>query len=112
MLLLFRKDLEAAVDSMLQRLGIDCIDLLQLTDPHRYVPRQELGEDTYCWGVGTANCMRICVALLLWLSLSLLSCFNKSYSCAGSSRSTMKAHFLCVSSAVGEARCGTYSRTT
>ncbi|CDJ47805.1 hypothetical protein EBH_0017810 [Eimeria brunetti] len=45
------KELEAAVDGMLQRLEIDCIDLLQLSDPHRYVPRQELGEDTYCWGV-------------------------------------------------------------
>lgn len=39
------------MDGMLQRLGIDCIDLLQLSDPHRYVPRQDLGEDTYCWGV-------------------------------------------------------------
>ncbi|KAL8453003.1 hypothetical protein Emag_002089 [Eimeria magna] len=48
---LTERNLEAAVDRMLQRLGIDCIDLLQLTEPHRYVPRQELGEDTYCWGL-------------------------------------------------------------
>ncbi|KAL8430077.1 hypothetical protein ACSSS7_006155 [Eimeria intestinalis] len=48
---LTERHLEAAVDAMLQRLGIDCIDLLQLTEPHRYVPRQELGEDTYCWGL-------------------------------------------------------------
>ncbi|CDJ38211.1 hypothetical protein, conserved [Eimeria tenella] len=45
------RDLEAAVDNMLNRLGIDCIDILQLSDPNRYVPRQELGEDTYCWGL-------------------------------------------------------------
>lgn len=57
---IFRKDLETAVDNMLQRLGIDCIDLLQLTDPHRYVPRQELGEDTYCWGVRVAHCSCRC----------------------------------------------------
>ncbi|XP_026193547.1 uncharacterized protein LOC34624117 [Cyclospora cayetanensis] len=45
------KALEAAVDGMLDRLGVDCIDLLQLAEPHRYVPRHSMGEDTYCWGL-------------------------------------------------------------
>ncbi|KEP66765.1 UNVERIFIED_CONTAM: oxidoreductase, aldo/keto reductase family protein [Hammondia hammondi] len=42
---------EEAVDDLLLRLGIDCVDLLQFDVPHRYVPRHELGEDTYCWGL-------------------------------------------------------------
>ncbi|OEH76808.1 aldo keto related protein [Cyclospora cayetanensis] len=49
--LLLMKALEAAVDGMLDRLGVDCIDLLQLAEPHRYVPRHSMGEDTYCWGL-------------------------------------------------------------
>ncbi|KAL8431962.1 hypothetical protein Efla_002799 [Eimeria flavescens] len=48
---LTEQNLEAAVDRMLQQLGIECIDLLQLTEPHRYVPRQDRGEDTYCWAL-------------------------------------------------------------
>ncbi|KAL8269818.1 hypothetical protein Esti_006232 [Eimeria stiedai] len=48
---LTERHLEGAVDEMLQRLGVESIDLLQLTEPHRYVPRHELGEDTYCWGL-------------------------------------------------------------
>ncbi|PFH35674.1 oxidoreductase, aldo/keto reductase family protein [Besnoitia besnoiti] len=43
--------IEEAVDDLLLRLGVDAVDLLQLDTPHRYVPRHELGEDTYCWGL-------------------------------------------------------------
>ncbi|CBZ53870.1 conserved hypothetical protein [Neospora caninum Liverpool] len=46
-----RDHVEEAVDNLLLRLGVDAIDLLQFDAPHRYVPRHELGEDTYCWGL-------------------------------------------------------------
>ncbi|KFG61577.1 oxidoreductase, aldo/keto reductase family protein [Toxoplasma gondii RUB] len=50
---------EQAVDDLLLRLGIDCVDLLQFDVPHRYVPRHELGEDTYCWGLEREDEMAI-----------------------------------------------------